>query len=115
MIEQFLELEGKGWTAARIADELGVSARTVYRLRRRYGFARTDTGRHAPLSPERLAVASEMIADGCSHCEVARSLGMQTATLRRHFPGTGWSKQETNEYINSVRRANKLMKRMYAA
>jgi hypothetical protein len=31
MNEQFLELEGRGWSASRIADEKRVSTRTVYR------------------------------------------------------------------------------------
>lgn len=114
MNEQFLELERKGWTAARIAETLGVSARTVYRLRRKHGFARTDPASHAPLTPERLAAASRMIADGCSHREVARTLRMTTTTVARHFPGTAWSHQETNEYINSLRKANKMIERMYA-
>jgi hypothetical protein len=41
-------------------------------------------------------------------------LGVKSETVARHFPGTGWSKQETNEYINAGIRANKLMRRMYA-
>jgi DNA-binding NarL/FixJ family response regulator len=114
LIEQFLELEGKGWTASRIADVLGVSTRTVYRLRRKHGFARTEPATHYPVTGERLAAASRMISEGVSHCEIARTLGMQTATLRRHFPGTGWSHEVTNDYINSVRRANRLIERMYA-
>ena len=44
-----------------------------------------------PPSPERLAQARQLLADGASQREVQRTTGIARETLRKHFPGQGWT------------------------
>lgn len=51
---------------------------------------KTDTvGR--PISPERLALAKECLDDGWPYVEITRTHGISGPTLRKYFPGRGWS------------------------
>lgn len=51
-----------------------------------------------PPSQERLAQAAELLRDGASQHEVARTTGISTKTLRKHFPGQGWTHQQGGEF-----------------
>jgi DNA invertase Pin-like site-specific DNA recombinase len=44
-----------------------------------------------PPSPERLEHAARLIADGASQREVQRTTGLARETIRKHFPGKGWT------------------------
>ena len=44
-----------------------------------------------PPSPERLQQAARLIADGASQREVQRTTGLARETIRKHFPGKGWT------------------------
>ncbi len=51
-----------------------------------------------PPSPERLAQAARLLADGASQREVQRTTGIARETLRKHFPGKGWTFVEGGEF-----------------
>lgn len=48
-------------------------------------------------NPEKLNAAKVLLDDGASYTEVARTLGMCKKTLRRHFPGRGYTQEQINE------------------
>lgn len=46
------------------------------------------------ITPERLALAKQALEDGWSQMEVYRTHGIHPMTLRRHFPGAGWTPKQ---------------------
>lgn len=65
-----------------------------------------------PGHPPRLDRVPEMLAAGMSHREIARTLGLGKSTISRHFPHTGWSRQEAGQFGREIRRANDAMRRL---
>ena len=103
MNARFVELEAAGWSAARIAAELGVSSRTVQRWRAAAELSHQSWPEHAPADRER---AARLLADGCSVQEVARSVGAAWPTIVRWLPDAPrWSKSEAGQFAAAVRRA----------
>ena len=99
-----------GWSASRIADQLRCSERTVVRVRAKLGIAQPVSLYSAKrVSPERLERARLLIEDGVSHNEIKRTLGMNTDTLRRHFPGTQWSQVEAGMFARTARDARQIL------
>lgn len=110
--QEVARLTRAGVTAPKIAERLGCTTRTVQRARARLGISQPvspTAGR--PISAERLERVRRMVEDGASHAEITRTLGVNQETLRRHFPGTQWSPQQSSEMAAAVRRANKQMRR----
>lgn len=89
-----------GMTAAEIADALKVTERTVERDRAAAGLSRPPAPR---LTDHELARAQSLIDDGCSHSEVARTLGVHQTTVSRYFPGRGWSFTQAGHHAATVR------------
>ena len=90
-----------GHSAPQIAAHLGCTSRTVQRARARLGITQPKTPTYSPETWEQVA---QLIADGCSHKEVARTLGVSPSQVGRRFPGTGWTKQQGAEWWGEVRR-----------
>ena len=66
-----------------------------------------------PPTPEQLAQAADLFADGASQREVQRTTGISRETLRQRFPQNGWSYKEGGDFralINTlettIRRVN---------
>lgn len=87
-----------------IAEHVGISPKMVWYWTDKYG---SPTPRHNKISEETWAKVEAMLDDGCSQREISRTLGMAPITIRRRFPGRGWSKQQTREYIRVLRKAAK--------
>lgn len=51
-----------------------------------------------PPSPERIALAGRLLEDGASQREVCRTTGISRMTLRKYFPGQGWTFVEGGEF-----------------
>lgn len=81
--QRILELNRAGWSDERIAVQLGICSRTVLRARHRNGI------RFEPkvLTAEELRRAEQMLDDGASYGELARTLGFTPAAFQRRFPG----------------------------
>ncbi len=47
---------------------------------------------------EKLAQAARLLADGASQREVQRTTGLARETLRKHFPGAGWTFVEGGKF-----------------
>lgn len=88
-------LTAAGWTARHIAESLGVTDRTIVRDRRLLGVAQPGS---TPMSNEELAAAARLLEDGCSYNDVSRTLGRHRHTLRKMFPGYGWTPSRAIAY-----------------
>lgn len=83
------ELTLAGYSAAEIATQIGITARTVVRARSRTGASR-PCNHNNYMTPAEMARAEALLDDGASLSEVARTLGRSTVTLSKWFPGRGW-------------------------
>lgn len=89
---EIVRLTQEGLPVSDIAERIGCCDRTVSRVRRAAGIATAVGG--GPWTPERFELAERLFDDGASQAEVARTLGTNTATVRGHFPGRGWTKSD---------------------
>jgi DNA-binding CsgD family transcriptional regulator len=93
--DRVVELTFRGVSAAEIAHQLGITERTVFRIRRQRMVARCTPLR---FTDDEIASAEQMLADGASIAEVARSLGRSPNTVNKRFRGRGWSKVQCAEF-----------------
>lgn len=93
-IDEVRRLTRAGLTAQQIADRVGCSKRQVGRDRRTLGIAPP----WQQLTDEQVQRAEELLDDGASNLEVARTIGCDERTIRRRFPGRGWTKQQAAEH-----------------
>lgn len=56
-----------------------------------------------PPTPERLRQAAALLEGGASQREVTRTTGIARETLRKHFPGQGWTYKEGGHFRASTR------------
>jgi len=109
-VNDFLTLQRTGATAAVIAERLGVTPRTVVRLRSRHGVAQ-PYARHAPVNDEWKARVKDLLDDGASISDVCRTLDTTHDTVKRYFPDAGWTKTMASHYARAVRTANETLRR----
>lgn len=93
--ELVTELTRAGLSAPQIAERLGIATRTVQRHRVAAGIAQPPA-RH--LSPEEIDRARQLIDDGASYKEVARTIGCANVTVAKRFPGRGWTLAECGRW-----------------
>lgn len=96
-----------GVTARQISIRLGITERSVQRHRAAAGIAKRQWADR--LTVEELARAEELLDDGCSFAEVGRTLGRDMRTIRHHFPGRGWTPEQTLEFLSAVRAAKRVV------
>ena len=51
-----------------------------------------------PTPPELLRRAADLLSDGASQREVQRTTGIARDTLRKYFPGKGWTYVEGGKF-----------------
>lgn len=86
------------------ARRLGVTTETILRVKRELGINRPPT---QPYPQEYHIRAEQLLDDGASYNEVARTLGTSSRWPARHFPGRGWSQEDTGRYSSAVKQAQK--------
>lgn len=98
-------LTRQGHTANDIAVQLRITPRTVVRHRARAGVAKT----RAPfITDAQLAQARQLMEDGCSREETARTVGISVASLTHHIPEFPlWSRAEASTYARACREARR--------
>lgn len=104
--EQIIQLTRTGLSASQIAALLNLTYRQIRHARKRLGITQPPI---PPLSDEELAHASQLLDDGCSYMEVARTLGRSEYAVRHRFPGRGWSGQERMEWARMHRNPKPVM------
>jgi len=63
------------------------------------------------ITKERLALAEKCLDEGWSFIEITRTYGITGVTLRRHFPGRGWTLKEGAQLGNHIMRLTRNMTR----
>lgn len=89
-----------GWTAREIAEREGCSVRQVKRDRSALGIARP---RAPQVTAGQLEFARQLLEDGASRTEVARTIGVDEKTMRRWFPEHKWSPEQIAEHVQALR------------
>ena len=90
------DLTWEGWTLDAIAARLGVTPRTVSRDREAMKITRPWPPRFTDDEHRR---AQELIADGYSLAEVARTLHRHVNTVASHgFKGQGWTPEQVGQF-----------------
>ena len=98
-------------TVEQLANYYRVSPRTIQRWKRDTGISQPRNYRcKMPAGWD--DKARRLLDDGASVYEVMRTIGGTPATIRRHFPGAGWTREEASRYGQAVRRANEQMRRL---
>ena len=97
----------RGLSFKAAANSAGVSA---MRLRTRYGTDFPDHPRHATLSQDRRKKIQAMLDDGCSFTEIAATLHVQKDTLRKYWPGRGWTQSQAGSHGVTMTRLGKVLK-----
>lgn len=89
-VDRVIAATEQGMGRAETAALVGCSKSTVTRVRRMHGLAKPWT----PLTDEQLTRAEQLLDDGASFAEVARTIGTTASAICKRFPGRGWSHQE---------------------
>ena len=107
--DELARLHRLGFSAPQIAVRLGCGERTVTRWRKSAGVDAPvpDYACHR-VSAERLEAARRLLDDGLSIHDVSLTLRMSEATIRKYFPGAGWTREESGRFSAMVRRLNEI-------
>lgn len=92
--QRIAELTRQKYTADRIAAIERITPRSVHAARRRLGIAQPPA---KPFTNAEYTRAEELLDDGASYRDVAATLGRDPKTIAYHFPGRGWSHEQSNE------------------
>lgn len=99
-VGRVVSLTERNYTTRQIATILGCTDRTVIRARVKAGIAQVPAPR---LTDDQRALADNLITDGASLAEVARTIGCSYSTIYRHFRGRGFTRSEIGQYSQLVR------------
>lgn len=97
----------QGRTAHEISTALGITQRSVERARHQMGITRP---RPNPITPEEINRVAQLLQDGTSLKEAAETIGRSRESMRRHFPGQSWTRQQAVEWATVTRRWKKAWK-----
>lgn len=106
--DEFRRLNEAGWTIAQLAPHFGISPTYVSRLRTKLGIVAPT---RLNLTAERLARIERMLNDGASFREIRRTEGADMQTLRVHFPGRGWTPEQSADHLRALRKLTPLIER----
>ena len=111
-IEQYKKMYAEGCGRQEMADHFGVHRDTISVTRRKLKLPPFPKGEDK-YSPEDLAAVEAMLDEGLSFSEIQRSGGPAMLTLRRRFPGRGWSTEQRTELIRALHVNNKAISRKH--
>jgi DNA-binding CsgD family transcriptional regulator len=110
--ERVAQLTREGRSAVDIAALVGITKRSVVRIRSDMGLSRESSG--PPMTEDERRRALDLLQDGCSYAEVARTLGRNKNVIAARWPGYSWTRTQAGEAAAMARRANRQMARLSA-
>lgn len=105
--DRVVAMTRQGMSASAIAEVLHVATRTVQRDRKAGGVSKAFCGERR-ITPEEIERAGELLADGCSLGETARTLGRAHETIRRRYPDAVWSRAQVSANAVMARQASRV-------
>ncbi|MER2134168.1 MAG: helix-turn-helix domain-containing protein [Arthrobacter sp.] len=102
---EFARLHEQGLTQTQLAAHFGVNPATIWRTTKTLGLNTAPR-----MTPERRARIQQMLNDGWSWKEIERTEGANWDTMRRHFPGTQWTRQQIINQSTITRHARENMR-----
>ncbi|QZE10406.1 helix-turn-helix DNA binding domain protein [Mycobacterium phage ScoobyDoobyDoo] len=90
----------EGHSTPRIAEMLGIDKRTVNYWRKKRGVVH----KRVYATPEQIEKIHELLAEGLSLAETARTLGLNVGTVRNVHKGQGWTMEQSIEHLSDLRR-----------
>jgi DNA invertase Pin-like site-specific DNA recombinase len=106
------ELSAEGLKDAAIAERIGVSSRTVLRIRKQLGLSAANPRTSWRATPEWKEEVQRLLDEGWSVAEIIRHTGNTHCTIKRHFPDAGWDPQTSGSYALSIAKANRELRRL---
>lgn len=106
------ELYAQGLTPRQIGERLGYVTRTVQRTIVTLGLRAPRERYGRRLTPEDLTRIEELLDEGLSRAEIARTLNISTSTLERRYRGRGWTLVQAGAHGRAIRTANQQMQKM---
>jgi DNA-binding CsgD family transcriptional regulator len=100
--QRILQLSREGLSVKQISQLVGITGRSVQRTRARFRNAPAVIA--TPLTAAQLSFAHALLENGAPYSEVARTLGCNYTTVRRHFPGYDWTLRQCALHGVLVRR-----------
>lgn len=101
--DRIVELTKQNQTATTIAEIVGVTTRTVTRVRSRQN-ANCEYWPHVMLTAEQITTAEHLLDDGASYTEVARTIGIGWDAVEMRWPGRSWTKKQCGQHRALLRR-----------
>ena len=95
---ELTRLTADGLTLNQLAEHFDAHPTSISRLRTRLGISPKPT-----MTPERKATIQAMFDDGWPAKEISRTEGADMETLRKHFPGQGWTPRQAQEHTSAIR------------
>jgi IS30 family transposase len=89
-----VELHNLNVSTAEIATRMGITPRSVMRARAAAGLTKPQP---TPFTIEEYYAAQEMLDDGASYHEVARTLGRWPGTIKKRLPGYTLDKYQVSQ------------------
>lgn len=98
--ERITQLSKEGVPVAAIAVDVGVAVCTVIAVRKAAGLNRWTV---RPFTLDEDQRIRDLLADGASYAEVARTVGRHHQVIGRRYPGHGWTMQQRDEFTRLIR------------
>ena len=96
--QRTIELTRLGVSAKEIAEILGITRRSVQRIRQRTRITQCGPA-ELKMTPEIKTLAHNLLADGASKTDVARTIGVNPTAIYRHFRHIpSWTQTQINEW-----------------
>jgi DNA-binding CsgD family transcriptional regulator len=111
VIDRVVALKREKKTSSAIAEELGVSQRSITRWvarAREQGLLPPGRAPVHPLTPEILSRAESMLKDNSGYAQAALTLGVERKNLARRLPGYALSREESLERARMGQRFNRI-------
>lgn len=90
-----------------LAARFNITTKTVQRVLMKHGLTTPRPEASYRVDDAWKAEVERLLDEETPYIEVARTMGCNTQTLRRHFPGRGWKPEQIGRHGNAVRKANR--------
>lgn len=94
-----------------LAERFNITTKTVQRVLAKHGLTTPRPEAGFRVDDAWKAEVEKLLDEEVPYIEIARTMGCNTETLRRHFPGRGWKPTQIGTHGNAIRRANHALRR----